>query len=369
MLTADGCQQRRARLWSRMPESVEWLLICDQRHVCYLSAFWVNPISFSAGEKAVLLLTRDGGATLLADNFTRRTAVADPFVTDEVIEKWYDHKHSVPNRSVVLHQLRERALSDLVKDPGAERGVIESDHSAAGRQLNTTLRELRRTKHADELAVLGSCMRACEAGHAVAFDAIKPGATELDVYQAVQSAAISAAGQPVIVYGDFRATSADVPKAGGLPGDRVLQAGDLFILDYSVVVHGYRSDFTNTIAVADPTLEQQQLFDTCVSAMSRAEALLSPGCEAAAIYAAASTVLKDAGYGALAHHAGHGLGLGHPEAPVFGPESEDVLVTGDVVTVEPGAYVPEVGGVRVERNYAITETGYERLSNHRVALR
>ena len=68
------------------------------------------------------------------------------------------------------------------------------------------------------------------------------------------------------------------------------------------------------------------------------------------------------------HHAGHGLGLTHPEAPYLRPPRQRDLVAGDVVTLEPGLYVEGVGGIRIEHNYLITATGYERLSNHTIAL-
>jgi Xaa-Pro aminopeptidase len=69
------------------------------------------------------------------------------------------------------------------------------------------------------------------------------------------------------------------------------------------------------------------------------------------------------------HHAGHGLGLSHPEAPYFVRRATETLVAGDVVTLEPGLYVSGVGGIRIEHNYLVTATGYERLSDHVIALR
>jgi len=68
------------------------------------------------------------------------------------------------------------------------------------------------------------------------------------------------------------------------------------------------------------------------------------------------------GMGELTHHAGHGLGLEHPESPILVPESTDVLRAGDVVTLEPGCYREGVGGVRLENNYLITESGFEQLN-------
>jgi Xaa-Pro aminopeptidase len=79
-------------------------------------------------------------------------------------------------------------------------------------------------------------------------------------------------------------------------------------------------------------------------------------------------VLLERGYPALAHHCGHGLGMEHPEAPILVSESDDVLLDGDVVTIEPGLYIEGVGGMRFEHNYAVTDIGAERLSNHRIGL-
>src|SRR5437667_1455885 len=114
-------------------------------------------------------------------------------------------------------------------------------------------------------------MRGTEPGHAWGWNHIEPGMTELDVYCGVTSACIQAAGQAVIVYGDF-AVSPGPERRGGPPTKRVLGAGDLFILDYSVVIGGYRSDFTNTLAVGgSQTAEQQRLFDLCLAAMAAGE--------------------------------------------------------------------------------------------------
>ena len=121
-------------------------------------------------------------------------------------------------------------------------------------------------------------------------------------------------------------------------------------------------------AVGEPTADQRRIFEVCESAMQSGEQTFKAGAAAADVYAAASSMLEGAGYPALGHHAGHGIGLGHPEAPILVPESTDTLLAGDVVTLEPGLYVEGVGGVRIEHNYLITETGSRRLSNHRLSL-
>jgi Xaa-Pro aminopeptidase len=385
MLTAAGCYARRSNLWSRIPDVVDWVLIGDARHVQYFSNFRINPISFSADQRCLLLLQRCGAATLLADNFVRRTASGDPVVDSEIIIPWYTHKKSVTNRDHALVTALEECRNcwstadGLVEAEGVTQAVAavvaattlplpisRPDQSLAS--VGTLIRELRRQKLPDELELLKRCMSACDAGHVAAFKAARPGATELDVYIAIQRAAELAAGCSCVVYGDFRATNTDVHKAGGLPTDYVLQDGDLFIADFSVIIHGYRSDFTNTIAVSDPSGDQTRQFEACRDALTAAECTLKAGVRASDVYDAASAVLLERGYPALAHHCGHGLGMEHPEAPILVSESDDVLLDGDVVTIEPGLYIEGVGGMRFEHNYAVTEIGAERLSNHRIGL-
>ncbi|HEY3789182.1 MAG TPA: M24 family metallopeptidase, partial [Urbifossiella sp.] len=87
------------------------------------------------------------------------------------------------------------------------------------------------------------------------------------------------------------------------------------------------------------------------------------------VYNAVRGVFEAAGVAdKFPHHAGHGLGLAHPEAPFLVRHSTETLVAGDVVTLEPGLYVDGVGGVRIENNYLITDTGFDRLSNHLISL-
>jgi Xaa-Pro dipeptidase len=133
-----------------------------------------------------------------------------------------------------------------------------------------------------------------------------------------------------------------------------------------VVIDGYRSDFTNTlVAGREPSADQRRLYDLCREAMAAAERELRPGAACLTVYQAVRGVFDKAGVAEhFPHHAGHGLGLSHPEAPYFVRHADETLLAGDVVTLEPGLYVPGVGGLRIEHNYLVTPRGYERLSNH-----
>jgi len=387
MPTHAGCRERQAQLWQKLPSEISWALIGDQRHVQYFSNFRINPISFSADQKALLLLTRDGQAILLADNFAKRSATVPYFVDQEVIIPWYTHKKSVTNRDdalcLALSEVdhiwkRETGLIEpegvsemtaaMVAESGAWQFADDEESDEQPTTLGTLIRSLRRSKHSDEVELLNTCMRACEAGHRRAFDVIKPGVSEFEVYLEVQRAAQETASVPCIVYGDFRATNAALYKAGGLPTHYRLQEGDLFIVDYSVIIHGYRSDFTNTISVGTPSDKYVAQFEACRDALSAAAEMLKAGVACRDLWKAASTVLESRGFGPLAHHAGHGLGLEHPEPPILVSESDDVLITGDVITLEPGCYIEGQGGMRFEHNYLITETGSEQLSHQQLGL-
>lgn len=104
-------------------------------------------------------------------------------------------------------------------------------------------------------------------------------------------------------------------------------------------------------------------------AMAAGERELRAGNSCLAVYHAVHQVFEKEKMGDFfPHHAGHGLGLTHPEAPFFVRQANEALLAGDVVTLEPGLYVPNVGGIRIEHNYHVTERGYERLSNHVISL-
>jgi Xaa-Pro aminopeptidase len=236
--------------------------------------------------------------------------------------------------------------------------------------LDAVIRPLRRAKDPDEIAVLKRSLSAMAAGYAAALGGIEPGMTEMDAFLLVQKASAAALGDPVQIYGDF-VSGPRCEKVGGPPTDRRIGKGELFLLDYSVIVDGYRGDTANTFVVGGgkPSQRQQELFEACTAALAAGEAALKPGVSAREVYEAvrarfAAEQLADR----FTTHAGHGVGLLHPEPPYFVPESTDILVEGDIVTLEPGQYHAGVAGMRYERNYRITREGYEVLSQHQITI-
>ena len=363
MLTAEGCRRRRQRLWQRLdplPDG-DYLLLTDPIHLTYLANFWVDPFSLGAGFGGALLLRQDGRAKLLHDNRLPKS-VEQAHVEERRVVPWYDGQ--APGRGP-----RQLALLGAVNPHGAGLRVHDRPGDPYAATLINTVANLRRQKDPDEIDCIRQCMRVTEAGHGWARANVKPGMTELDVYAGVSTACMHAAGQPVIVYGDF-AVSPGPERCGGPPTSRVLEAGDMFILDYSVVIGGYRSDFTNTLVIdKQPNADQQRLYDLCMAALAAGEKELRAETPCLTVYQAVQGVFDKAGLAeAFPHHAGHGLGLTHPEAPFIVRHADETLRAGDVVTLEPGLYVAGVGGIRIEHNYLVKSGGHERLSNHTIAL-
>jgi hypothetical protein len=364
MLTAEGCLQRRQRLWKKLdpPPDNDHIRLHDPLHLMYLANFAVDPFSSGAEYGGYLLLRKDGHAKLLHDDRLPKS-VADAHVEERVVVPWYDGQSPA-------HGPRRLALLQGVNPAQSGLRIHDQPGDPYAKTVIDTLAGMRRRKDADELALLRQCMRVTDVGHAWARANIRPGMTELDVYVGVNSACVQAAKQAVVVYGDF-AVSPGPAKRGGPPTDRVLEPGDMFILDYSVVIRHYRSDFTNTLVVGkEATADQRRLFDLCTQAMAQGEKELRAGQACLNVYEAVRDVFERAGVAEyFPHHAGHGLGLAHPEAPYFVRHADETLMAGDVVTLEPGLYVPNVGGLRIEHNYLVTERGFERLSNHTIALK
>src|SRR5206468_2888423 len=129
-------------------------------------------------------------------------------------------------------------------------------------------------------------------------------------------------------------------------------------------------DIANTLAVgAAPSPRQEEAFETSLAALQAGESRLRPGAPASEVFAAMDAVLAAENPAwALKGHGGHAIGLGHPEPPHIVGKSDRTLCAGMVLTLEPGVYDPELGGLRLEHNYLVTADGFERLSSHRLGL-
>lgn len=379
MLTPQGCAGRRRRLWQAQSETCDALILSDPGSLAAFASFYANPVRFQAMNARGLLVLTPDHATLIADNQCR--VYAEQAHVDEIVAPiFYQGKASAPHREGLL----VRAALEHLAGKGWKRIGIEAATAPAGLidglrgqgqagelvDLDPAVRALRRAKDPDEVATLQKSMDAIAAGMEAA-RGLAPGMTEFDAFSHIYRACCANAGDLWPIYGDFASSSGgSIARRGGPPTSRTIAAGDLFILDYSIIVQGYRGDFANTYAVGrSPTDEQQKLADACIGAIAVGESMLKPGVPAREIDAAIRATLDERGRpGSFSSHCGHGIGLNHLEPPFVVPESSDTLEAGNVVTLEPGQYVEGIGGMRFERNYLITADGFELLSHHRLGL-
>jgi Xaa-Pro aminopeptidase len=148
------------------------------------------------------------------------------------------------------------------------------------------------------------------------------------------------------------------------PGEHTIEANTLVVADWGARLDGYCSDATRTLATGEPPKELERIYAVCLEAQLAAVAGISPGMTGAEADRLARTVIEDAGYGErFGHGLGHGVGMAVHEAPRLSTESADVLEAGQIVTIEPGIYLPGLGGVRIEDLAVITETGVELLTS------
>lgn len=376
MLTKEGCAHRIKKIWDNAGAHVDCIVLSDPKNINYFSAFYVSPFSMSAHETNFLVLHRDGRSILFTDTFSLNFTVM-PFFVDEIKTiGWYDQRRSAMDRNYSLLQEVNKNLVTNKK----ERTLFENSISMQAlrpsnvttmqaEDLNQKIRNLRIIKGQDEIDLLKSGLRLSKTGHEYVKNSIQSGKTEFELYHEIFNTILEQSKQPVIVYGDFRASTKDNPKVGGRPTDYTITNDDLYILDYSIVLQGYRSDTTSTTAVDKPTSKQREIYSVCKEALTTGETMLRPDMPARDVFNAMKNCFAGHGYpDALPHHGGHGIGLDHLEPPFITPESDDLLETGNVITLEPGIYEKGIGGVRLEHNYLITPSGYQRLSDHPIEL-
>lgn len=147
------------------------------------------------------------------------------------------------------------------------------------------------------------------------------------------------------------------------PGTRRIERGDLVVIDMGAMVDGYRSDMTRTFCIGEPTAEQRRLLDVVQAAHDAGVAVARPGVRTEQVDAAARSVVRDAGWAEhFVHPTGHGLGLEIHEPLRLSATSDATLAAGHAVTVEPGVYLPGLGGARLEDTLEITPGGNRALT-------
>jgi len=221
--------------------------------------------------------------------------------------------------------------------------------------------ELRRVKDAEELATIAEASKLADAAWTWALEQGLAGRRERDVARATEARIRELGGDP-----SFPAIVAAGPN-GALPhaepGEREIGRGELVVFDMGAQLDGYCSDGTRTFATGEPGEEARAVYEVVRQAQGAALEAIRAGVKGEDVDTAARVLIDEAGYGERFGHAlGHGVGLEVHEGPRLSQRSDDVLASNEVVTVEPGIYLPGNLGVRIEDFVVVEEDGLRNLS-------
>jgi Xaa-Pro aminopeptidase len=331
------------------------MLISDLVNVRYLSGF--------TGSNAALLVRADDETPVLATDGRYRTQAAQQCPDAEIVIE----------RACGPH-LARRAAADGVRRLGFETHVVTVDActalvKAAGEQTKLvraagTVEALREVKDAGEIAVL---RLACEAADAALHDLVdggglRPGRTEKQVRRELEALMLDhGADGP-----SFETIVAAGPNSAiphHRPTDAVLSAGDFVKIDFGALVCGYHSDMTRTFVLSPAAQWQRDLYQLVAAAQQAGRDALAPGVALKDVDAASRQVIADAGHAEnFGHGLGHGVGLQIHEAPGINGAAAGTLLAGSAVTVEPGVYLADRGGVRIEDTLVVAEQGPDLLT-------
>lgn len=223
--------------------------------------------------------------------------------------------------------------------------------------LSVELEKLRQVKTAYEIEQITAAQRIAEQALTDILKEIRPGASEKEIaarliYLMLHYGAENLSFDPIVVSGQ------NSSKPHGVPTDKKIESGDFVTMDFGCIVNGYCSDMTRTVAVGYATDEMRHVYDTALAAQLTGIAHCKAGVTGQSVDAVARQVITDAGYGeAFGHGFGHGVGLEIHEAPTIGQRGKALLAAGNIVTAEPGIYLPGKFGVRIEDMLAVTQDG------------
>jgi Xaa-Pro dipeptidase len=359
-LSLDACRQRQARLRQHLAEArLDAALVMDSRHIHYLCGYWRGGRVLTP---AALLVTTDGRAILVAPSMGADLPAVEnlyTYVADRIgtlVEDLYAGLIGV----LRPHLTGIRALGT---DGAPLSPALDMPQT---RSITPLLQKMRRTKDPDEIVMLRTAIDGCSAAYSRARELLNPGATEVQLYAGMLSAAIEAVGEPLTDFGnDFQCGA-----LGSLPRNRQIEAGETAIFDVGVVYRGYSADLCRTFVVGgEPTGAQTTAHRRVLQALEYVEAAIRPGVRCKAVYQEVYAMLEGFQGCTFPHHLGHGIGLSAHEAPRLNPHWDDTFQIGDVFTAEPGLYGDTLrAGIRVEQNYVVTSNGLERLSHFPVEL-
>jgi Xaa-Pro aminopeptidase len=331
------------------------LLVSSPTNVAYLTGF--------TGDSSTLLVGRDRDLILSDGRFTTQLNQECPG-----LETFIRLNTQTMNQSIaqVVGSLEARRL-------GFEAAVLSvADHQSVREALpNVTMvatservEVLRQIKDEAEVAAIREAIGFAETAFAMIRADLRLGATEKEIADQLEAnlrrcGATGSSFPPIVAVG----VRAALPHARPTETTRI--GDDHFVLiDWGATGRPYKSDLTRVVVTGKVTPEFERIYRTVLAAQERAIAAIRPGVKAHDVDAEARSVIEQAGFGRFFDHGlGHGLGMDIHEAPRLRKESETILQPGMIVTVEPGIYLPDWGGIRIEDDVLVTPEGCEVLTH------
>lgn len=288
--------------------------------------------------------------------------ILDGRYTDEA-----DKKTSGFIKKVVSQGSYIENIIELLEEMNIKNIAIESQAMSiqeyilldkAGFNINLITNELGKVRAVKSKEEIELIKKACEITDGVfseVISEIREGMTELEVsallqYHALKKGASGMSFEPIVVSGERGA----MPH--GRPTTKKLKKNEAITIDFGVVYQGYQSDMTRTISIGKPPKIIQEIYDVVLKAQLSAIESIKEGMKASHVDKIARQIIENHGFGDYFNHGlGHGIGLGDGEVPTLNPRSDDILTEGMVMSCEPGIYIPDVGGVRIEDDIVIID--------------
>ena len=345
--------ERVSRLQSKLGEFADAALIFSEVSRFYFTGF--------PATDGCLFVTKDNAVFYTDSRYTEAAEkkIGEKFVrnSNRLYEELntYFSDNGIKTVALENERLTLKQYEDLCKKlPGVDFVVND--------RLSSTISSLRAVKTDDEIKEIVKAQRIAEKAFFHILGFIKPGLTEKQVRLELEYFMLSN-GADDLSFETIAVAGVKTSMPHGVPGDNVIKDGDFVTMDYGALVNGYHSDMTRTVAVGHVSDEQKKVYDTVLKAHMATLSVLHNGISGVDADKAARDVITAAGYGdKFGHGTGHGVGVEIHEATYLSPKSKDTLVTGNVITDEPGIYIPGKFGVRIEDMALITDSGYELLT-------
>ena len=354
MLEGSTKEERRiARLRERLQLlDVDAIILFSAEYdnrasVQYLSGF--------TGSAAVLIVGMTDVRLIVDSRYFIQAKEESPLPTGEIEgrDPWPVIRSTLADFKVKRLAVEEEKLNVL-----NHAALIESGVETV--RVSKLVMQLRAVKEPEELVMMRRASRVAANAFESIISRIHIGMTEAQVGTLLANA-MRERGAQQLVKGHFVVASG--PRGAsphGMFTDRVLCDGDMVTMDFGAIVDGYVSDMSRTIGLGSVSRRMVEVYNTVLEANRLTLAAVSSKVSGAELNAVACKHIEACGFGSyIAHVAGHGIGLELHEMPIVGPLNTDPLPPGAVVTVEPGVYIPGLGGVRIEDDVIVTETGCE----------